>query len=50
MVSEKVAAQQELLGRLAAGTLGTTPLAVTAGITRYVLNGVRANRRRLSRR
>lgn len=49
MVSEKVAAQQELLQRLAQGRLGKTPLAVTATATRYLLKGVRANRRRLSR-
>jgi hypothetical protein len=49
MVSEKVAAQQELAWRLAGGKLGKTPLAVTATATRYMLNGVRANRRRLSR-
>lgn len=50
MVGEKVAAQQELVGKLAAGELGATPLAVTANVTRHVLKGVRANRRRLSRR
>jgi hypothetical protein len=50
MVSEKIAAQQDLLARLALGKLGSTPLAATAGVTRYVLNGVRANRRRLLRR
>lgn len=49
MVNEKLAAQQELAARLAAGRLGKSPLAVTAGMTRYVLRGVRANRRRLSR-
>jgi hypothetical protein len=49
MISEKFAAQQELVARLAAGKLGRTPLAVSAGVTRYVLKGVRANRRRLSR-
>jgi len=49
MISEKFAAQQELMARLTAGKLGRTPLAVSAGITRYVLKGVRANRRRLSR-
>src|SRR5437868_482452 len=49
MVGEKLAAQQELLARLAAGKLGTNPLAVTASVTRYLLKGVRANRRRLSR-
>lgn len=49
MISEKFAAQQELIARLAAGKLGRTPLAVSAGMTRYVLKGVRANRRRLSR-
>jgi hypothetical protein len=32
------------------GRLGTTPVAVAANATRYVLRGVRANRRRLSRR
>lgn len=50
MVSEKFAAQQELIARLGAGKLGKTPLSVSAGVTRYVLKGVRANRRRLSRR
>jgi hypothetical protein len=50
MVSEKIAAQQELALRLAGGKLGTNPLAVTASATRYMLKGVRANRRRLSRR
>lgn len=49
MVGEKVAAQQDLIGKLAAGELGATPLAVTANVTRYMLKGVRANRRRLSR-
>ena len=49
MVSEKIAAQQELLGRLATGKLGKTPIAVTASATRYVMKGVRANRKRLSR-
>jgi hypothetical protein len=49
MVSEKLAAGEELLARLAAGRLGSTPLAATAGMTRYILKGVRANRRRLSR-
>lgn len=49
MVGEKIAANQELLVRLAAGQLGKNPLAVTAKATRYYLTGVRANRRRLSR-
>lgn len=49
MVGEKIAAQQELLGKLAAGKLGKTPLAVATSATRYVVKGVRANRRRLSR-
>lgn len=50
MVGEKIAAQQELAMRLVTGRLGKTPLAVTATATRYMLKGVRANRRRLSRR
>ena len=49
MVSEKVAANQELLGKLVSGKLGKDPLAVAAKTTRYFLDGVRANRRRLSR-
>ena len=49
MVSEKVAAHQELLGKLATGQLGTDPLAVAANTTHFYLKGVRANRRRLSR-
>jgi hypothetical protein len=49
MVSEKFAANQELLGNLFSGKLGKDPLAVTAKATRYYLTGVRANRRRLSR-
>ena len=49
MVSEKLAANQELLGKLVSGKLGKDPLAVTAKATRYFLDGVRANRRRLSR-
>jgi hypothetical protein len=49
MVSEKFAAQQDLIARFGAGKLGRTPLGVTGGVTRYVLKGVRANRRRLSR-
>ncbi len=49
MVSEKIAAQQELFGQLAAGKLGKNPVAVTANATRYFLKGVRANRQRLSR-
>jgi hypothetical protein len=49
MVSEKIAAHQELLGRLATGKLGKNPLAVTTNATHYMLKGVRANRRRLSR-
>jgi hypothetical protein len=49
MVCEKLAAQQALLGKIATGELGQTPLAVGSGIARYVLNGVRANRRRLLR-
>jgi hypothetical protein len=49
MVCEKVAAQQALLAKLASGQLGKTPLAVSAEMTRYVLKGVRANRRRLLR-
>jgi hypothetical protein len=48
MISEKIAAQQDLLAKLAAGKLGQNPLAVTAGVTRYVLEGVQANRRRLA--
>lgn len=50
MVSEKIAAQQDLLVRLASGRLGKTPVAMTANATRYMLKGVRANRRRLSAR
>jgi len=50
MVSEKIAAQQDLIGKLATGKLGRTPLAVATNTTRYVLKGVRANRRRLARR
>ncbi|HEX8056599.1 MAG TPA: hypothetical protein VF481_08055 [Novosphingobium sp.] len=49
MVSEKLAANQDLLGKLVSGKLGKDPLAVTAKTTRYFLDGVRANRRRLSR-
>jgi hypothetical protein len=49
MVREKLTAQQDLIARLGAGKLGRTPLAVTGGVTRYVLKRVRANRRRLSR-
>jgi hypothetical protein len=49
MVGEKLAAHRELVERLAAGRLGATPLAVAAGTTRYVLRGVRANRKRLAR-
>lgn len=49
MVSEKIAAQQELMGQLAAGKLGANPLAVTTNAARYYLKGVRANRKRLSR-
>ncbi|RZK00035.1 MAG: hypothetical protein EOO76_14515 [Novosphingobium sp.] len=49
MVSEKIAAQQDLLGKLATGKLGKTPIAIAANSTRYMLEGVRANRRRLSR-
>jgi hypothetical protein len=49
LIGEKLAAQQELLAKLATGRLGTTPLAVSAHVTRYLLQGVRANRRRLSR-
>lgn len=49
MVTEKIAAQQDLLVKLTAGELGKTPLAVAANATRYVLKGVRANRKRLSR-
>lgn len=50
MIAEKIAAQQELATRLATGRLGTTPVTVAANATRYFLRGVRANRRRLSRR
>lgn len=50
MVGEKIAAQQDLAQKLMAGKLGKTPLAVTANATRYMLDGVRANRRRLSKR
>jgi hypothetical protein len=49
LVGEKLAAQQELLARLATGRLGVTPLAVTSEVSRYLLKGVRDNRRRLSR-
>jgi hypothetical protein len=49
MIGEKCKAQKDLIGRLNAGKLGATPLAVSAGVTRYLLKGVRANRRRLSR-
>lgn len=49
MVGEKIAAHQDLLGKLADGKLGKTPLAVGTNATRYFLKGVRANRRRLSR-
>jgi hypothetical protein len=50
MIGEKLAAQQDIAARLITGRLGRTPLAVTAGFTRYMLDGVRANRRRLSRK
>ena len=50
MVTEKISAQQEMLTALLTGRLGKTPLAITAAMTRHVLKGVRANRRRLSRR
>jgi hypothetical protein len=49
MIGEKIAAHQELATRLATGRLGSTPVAVAANATRYVLRGVRANRRRLAR-
>ena len=50
MVTEKIAAQQDLIVKLATGKLGKTPLAVAANSTRYMLKGVRANRKRLSGR
>jgi hypothetical protein len=50
MVTEKIAAQQELFAALLAGRLGRTPLAITTAVTRRMLKGVRANRRRLARR
>lgn len=49
MVTEKIAAHQELIGKLYAGKLGKSPIAVGAKATRFYLTGVRANRRRLSR-
>lgn len=49
MIDEKIAAQQDLMGRLLSGKLGSDPLAITANATRYLVKGVRANRRRLSR-
>lgn len=49
MIGEKIAAHQDLVAKLAAGQLGKNPLAVTSNATRYVLKGVRANRKRLSR-
>jgi hypothetical protein len=48
LVREKYAAQLELLSRFGAGQLGASPLAVSGEVTRYLLKGVRANRRRLS--
>jgi hypothetical protein len=49
MVREKIAAHRELVALLHAGKLGNNPLAASAEVTRYLLRGVRANRRRLSR-
>jgi hypothetical protein len=49
MVGEKIVAQQELWGKLAAGQLGENPLTVTMKATRHLRSRVRANRRRLSR-
>lgn len=49
MLSEKISAHQELLFQIVGGKLGSNPLTVSAKATRFYLDGVRANRRRLSR-